>query len=158
MHKTRVYVDTSVFGGAADEEFSEHSRRFFQRVENGDFLLVTSSEVIRELRDAPQIVRELFASMLDVGMESAPIDSEVEALAEAYVDAGVLGRASRSDALHVAAATVAETDVIVSWNFKHIVNYGRIRKYNAVNALKLYRPIEIRSPSELYHDDESEDL
>ena len=86
-------------------------------------------------------------------LEDASISEEVLALAEAYVGGGVLDAASRADALHVAAATVSEADVIVSWNFKHIVNYERIRKYNAVNVLNGYRAIEIRSPSEMTHGD-----
>jgi hypothetical protein len=46
----------------------------------------------------------------------------------------------------------------VSWNFRHIVNYDRIARYNAVNVLNGYRPIEIRSPAEVAYGDETEDL
>jgi len=82
------------------------------------------------------------------------VDPEVEALADAYVLARVIGQASRADAIHVAAATFAEADMILSWNFKHIVNFNRIGKYNAVNVLNGYKAIEIRSPAEVVHDDE----
>lgn len=50
-------------------------------------------------------------------MESVPIDAAVEALAEAYLAAGILSRRWRGDAIHVAAATVACADLILSWNF-----------------------------------------
>jgi hypothetical protein len=53
---------------------------------------------------------------------------------DAYVAGGVLGKTSRSDAIHVATATVAEADLIVSWNFKHIVNYNRIHKTRETSA------------------------
>ena len=89
---------------------------------------------------------------------TVPVSPDAEKLADAYVAAGVLGKASRADGLHVAAATVAGADLIVSWNFKHIVNYNRIRRYNAVNALNGYRSLEIRSPAEVAYDDENEDL
>ena len=62
------------------------------------------------------------------------------------------------DALHVAAATVARADLILSWNFKHIVNYQRIRRFNGVNALEGYVAIEIRSPLELGDEIENEDV
>ena len=61
-----------------------------------------------------------------------------------------------NDAGHVAAATVAGADLIVSWNFRHIVHYDKIRAYNAVNLLHGYREIEIRSPLEVI-DYEGED-
>lgn len=153
MHKVRVYVDTSVFGGAEDVEFAAPTRQFFERVKNGEFVLVVSAEVLRELRGAPDAVRNVLAGVPDDCLEDASISEEVISLAQAYVSGGVLDKASLADALHVAAATVSEADVIVSWNFKHVVNYERIRKYNAVNALNGYRTIEIRSPSEMTHGD-----
>ena len=38
------------------------------------------------------------------------------------------------DATHVAAATVAKADAVVSWNFKHIVRLDKIKAYNEVEA------------------------
>lgn len=149
MRRIRVYADTSVFGGAVDEEFSQSSRPFFERLGRGEFVLLVSTETLRELSSAPTMVREVLQRIAEEYMESVSVGTEVEALAEAYMSAGILGRASRSDAIHVAAATVAEADLIVSWNFRHIVNLDRIAKYNAVNVLNGYRPIEIRSPAEV---------
>jgi len=74
------------------------------------------------------------------------------ALAQAYIDAGILSSSRMADAIHVAAATVARADLILSWNFRHIVNYDRIRKFNGVNALNGYPPIEIYSPLEVNDD------
>jgi predicted nucleic acid-binding protein len=153
---TRVYIDTSVFGGILDEEFAEATGRFFERATRGEFSLIVSTSVMLELRSAPQSVRDEFERI--GGITELPVSPDVERLADAYLAAGVLGTASRADALHVAAATVAGADLIVSWNFKHIVNYSRIRKYNAVNALNGYRSIEIRSPAEVAYDDQSEDV
>lgn len=55
----------------------------------------------------------------------------------------------------MALAVVNNCDVLVSWNFKHIVNLGRIRLFNAVNLEKGYRPIEIRSPKEILVDEKN---
>jgi hypothetical protein len=38
---------------------------------------------------------------------------------------------------------------LVSWNFKHIVNYDKIRLFNSVNLKLGYPEIDIRSPQEL---------
>jgi hypothetical protein len=81
-----------------------------------------------------------------------------------YVDTSVIGGCGDgalspnmiADAQHIAVATVARVDVLVSWNFKHIVNLGRIRRYNSVNLREGYALLEIRSPQEVLQD-ESED-
>ena len=54
-----------------------------------------------------------------------------------------------TDGLHIAIATIAEVDVVVSWNFKHIVNFNKIRLFNAVNLEMGYKPIQIYSPREV---------
>jgi len=155
MRRIRVYVDTSVFGGVNDDEFAEPSRRFLARLKRGEFTAVISTELLRELGSAPMTVKKELDDIPDELLENAPVDYRVEALADAYVAGGVLGEASRSDAIHVATATVAEADLIVSWNFKHIVNYNRIRKYNAINVLQGFRPIEVLSPAEMAYGDET---
>jgi len=158
MRKLRVYLDTSVFGGVCDEEFAGASDRFFQAVLAGKYTVVFSEETVRELGDAPQAVKSLLDRIPADCMERVAMGFEVEALAQAYVSAGVVSQGNQSDALHVAAATVARADLILSWNFRHIVNYSRIRGYNGVNALNGYPPIEIHSPLEIEHGDEGEDV
>ena len=76
-------------------------------------------------------------------------------LAQTYTAAGVLAPAMENDALHVAAATVAKADVILSWNFKHIVNFNRILKFNGVNIMNGYLQLHIHSPLEMTYDDEN---
>jgi len=154
MRMVRVYVDTSVFGGGSDIEFAEPTRRFLTRLKQGDFTVIVSAELLRELAFAPPAVRKELEVIPAHLLENVTIDDRVESLANAYVAAGILGMASRSDAIHVAAATVAAADLIVSWNFKHIVNYSRIHKYNAINILQGYKPIEILSPAEVAYGDE----
>ena len=69
-----------------------------------------------------------------------------------------VARRARPDAVHVAAATVAQADLILSWNFEHIVRYDRIRKFNGVNAIQGYRVLDIRSPLEIDYDGEDQDI
>jgi hypothetical protein len=88
-------------------------------------------------------------------IEPILLTAEVKDLAEDYVRSGVLGATFADDATHVAAATVAGADLIVSWNFRHIVNYNRIRGFNAVNIRNGYRNITILSPMEVIDVDEA---
>jgi len=70
-------------------------------------------------------------------------------LATEYITKNVVGKTSFVDCLHIAPATINQADLLVSWNFKHIVNIKRIRGYNSINVENGYENLEIRSPSYL---------
>ena len=124
--KVRIYVDASVVGGCEDDEFAEHSVRLMECFVRGDFVLVVSDLTVQELAAAPEEVRKRLASVPEAHIETLQLDAEARELAEAYIAAGVLTAQMRADAQHIAIATVARVDVLVSWNFKHIVNLQRI--------------------------------
>ena len=144
----RAYVDTSVFGGVHDKEFREGSERFFRAVRAGVFTIFSSEPLSLEIARAPQRVRDTFDEHQRFA-EPLPRTEEADDLADAYILAKVLPPASRVDALHVALASVAHADIVVSWNFKHLVQLRRIRAFHAVNVLHGYPMIEIRSPLEV---------
>ena len=148
MRKLRVFVDTSVFGGCFDEEFECHSRHFFDEVRTGLYRIVVSQTVLDELKAAPEQIK-VFVSKLMGFVEVVELDAEIEALRDAYMDAGIVGKSSLDDAEHIATASIAGVDLVVSWNFKHIVHFDKIRGYNAINMLKGYSGIDIRSPAEV---------
>ena len=143
-----VYADTSVYGGVFDEEFDEASVAFFDAVKAGEFSLFVSEVVSRELDYAPEQVSAFFQRMLPQAY-MIMITEEAIALQQEYISEGVVTQKSLDDALHVALATVAGCDMIVSWNFKHIVNFKKIPLFNAVNTLNGYKPIAIYSPLEV---------
>jgi predicted nucleic acid-binding protein len=155
MHRLRIYVDTSVFGGVFEEQFSFFSRRFFEQVNDGRYSALISTITYDELQKAPNNVRHILEQLPVGSVEEIDINTEVEELAKAYIAAGALAPSMENDALHVAAAVVAKADAILSWNFKHIVNFNRIQKFNGVNVLNGYSQIAIHSPLELAHDDDN---
>jgi hypothetical protein len=53
-------------------------------------------------------------------------------------------------------ATVHGVRLIVSWNFKHLVNVRREDGFNAVNILHGWPPVRIISPKEIIYADQSE--
>jgi predicted nucleic acid-binding protein len=77
------------------------------------------------------------------------LTEEAVMLGDTYIADNVVGKTSREDCFHIALATKYKADVLVSWNFKHIVNVMRIRGYNAVNIKLGYSTIDIRSPKEI---------
>jgi hypothetical protein len=151
--KLRIYTGTSVLGGCEDEEFAEHSVRLLDSFVRGERVLVLSSLTVQELAAAPMEVRGRLASVPEVHVEMLQLDAEARELAEAYIAAAVLSPRMRADAQHIAIATVGRVDVLVSWNFRHIVNLERIHGYNSVNLRKSYPMIEIRTPREVLSDE-----
>jgi hypothetical protein len=111
--------------------------------------LVLSDLTLAELEGAPSQVREVLQSVPEDMLEAVTFDAEASDLAQEYLAAGVIGAAHLEDARHIATATVQRVDVLVSWNFRHIVNLDRIRGYNSMNLRLGYAFLEIRSPQEV---------
>jgi len=155
MRPLRVYADTSVFGGVFDEEFALPSRAFFEQVRAYRFELISSALVVDELAEAPVQVSE-FLQGLAGHVQIHSIPGEAVELRNAYLAAGVVGRASRDDAQHVALATILDCWTIVSWNFRHIVHAQKIPLYNGVNKAHGYREIAIHTPQEVIEYEEEE--
>jgi hypothetical protein len=125
MKTLRIYLDTPVFGGFLDDEFADESQALFDLIRAGRFVLVISEVLLEELAAAPEAVQNVLAGLPTDYIEFLQNSLEIQRLRDAYLTEGILGPASRSDAEHVASASVAEVDFIVSWNFKHIVHYEK---------------------------------
>jgi len=147
MKKLRIYVDTSVFGGCFDDEFSNASLQLFEAFKNSAHIPVISEVTLGELENAPQQVKKQLITLKSV--EVISITHEMEALAKKYIHENIVTEKYAGDALHIAAATITNADVLVSWNFKHIVNLKKINAFNAVNLKEGYGSLEIRTPQEV---------
>jgi hypothetical protein len=111
-----------------------------------------------ELENAPEHVRSLWQSLVPFA-ESVDVTPMARALQGAYLASGVVGKSSADDALHVAVATTAGCALIVSWNFRHIVHFDKIRLYNEVNVKQGRSEIAIYSPREVIaYEDENKDI
>jgi hypothetical protein len=148
MKRLQVYVDTSVFGGCFDHEFAEWSNALMDDFRSDRCGLVVSDVTAGEVAMAPEPIRELFSELIETA-SVLHVTSEVMELLGAYESHGILGPRFRNDMLHIAVATVAEVDVVVSWNFKHIVRLDKIRLFNGVNLELGYRSLSIYSPREV---------
>ncbi len=153
---TRLYFDTSVFGGVYDEEFEKISTLLFEKVKLGQIICVYSDLSETELQNAPQNVREFFADLPKEHMQFVEVTEEAYELAQKYLDEKVVGQISADDCRHIATATINKVDILVSWNFKHIVNVFKIRGYNSINLRCGYAQLDIRSPKEIvYNEDDN---
>lgn len=149
MKKQRIYLDTSVFGGYFDDEFEIWTKPLFERINDGEFTILISTMLDEELEFAPSRIKNLLANMNDSFTEFLKDKDEAISLATEYIEENVVGKTSYADCLHIALATIYQADILVSWNFKHIVNVERIRGYNSINLKNGYKQLDIRSPREL---------
>ena len=145
----RVHIDTSVIGGCLDDEFRKWSLRLMKEFAAGGKTAVISDVTMRELARGPAAVRAVLDPIPESAFERVVLDDEARHLARAYLADKVVAPDDARDAQHIAVATIARVDVLVSWNFKHIVNFRRIRLYNSVNLRQGYGIIDIRSPREV---------
>ncbi len=149
-----LYVDTSVIGGYFDVEFEKETRILFNNIENQKYDIMYSSVTEDELLNAPEQVRNLLTAIPNYLIKRVDLTEEAVKLADTYIIEGVVGKTSREDCFHIALATINKADILVSWNFRHIVNIFRIRGYNAVNLKLGYSQIDIRSPKEIITNEE----
>ncbi len=149
MKTLRIYVDTSVLGGCFDSEFAPWSNGLIEDFRRSWFKPVLSEVTAAEVQQAPEPVQALHTELLAINPEVLPVTTEVLALVAAYQARGVLGPRFRNDMLHIGVATAGEVDVLVSWNFRHIVRLDKIRLFNAVNVELGYKTLTIYSPREV---------
>lgn len=150
--KLHLYIDTSVIGGCLDKEFSEFSIKLINEFKRGNKILTISDLTLSELESAPDEVREVLKQIPENHKEYLFLDEEAKILAEKYIKERAVSKNFLIDAQHIALATINKVDILVSWNFKHIVNIRRIQLYNSINLKYGYSLLEIRSPREVLNE------
>jgi hypothetical protein len=148
--KVRLYLDTSVVSARVDNRLPERMQatgEFWGRL--ADYEVAVSELTVREInatvdpalrQEMQRFIREF--EVLSIGPDSRGLSQE-------YVRRGVFSPATLDDALHVALAVVSRRDVLVSWNFRHLVNRRRRALINEVNIQLGFPTIEIVAPPEL---------
>ncbi|MDQ3020080.1 MAG: PIN domain protein [Bacteroidota bacterium] len=149
MKKQKVYLDTSVIGGCFDLEFKEDSNKIIELIKLDIYEGVISSITIDELEDAPDYVKEI---LNEVDFNILFLNEDVISLAKKYLNEKIISEKYKSDCQHIAIATIFNVDVLISWNFKHIVNLNKIKQFNLINLKEGYKQLEIRSPKELIYE------
>jgi hypothetical protein len=146
----RVYVDSSVVSGMFDKnDHPEKTEPFWKAVFSGRICVVLSDVLDDEIKGAPDNVQEFYRSIPEHHVERIVSTTESDTLAERYIKAGILTINHRTDCKHVALATVANVDVLISWNTKHIANDNRIRYFNTASIGFGCDAIRIQTPNNL---------
>ncbi len=145
----RVYLDTSVVGGCFDREFAIWSLALVEDFRAGRLRPLVSTLLAAELEQAPAAVRALHLELIALAEPALTLGDEAFDLADRYRAHRIVPERYQNDMLHIALATVGLADVVVSWNFRHIVRFDKIRQFNAVNLEAGYKPVAIHSPREV---------
>ena len=147
MKQLRVYIENSVIGGYFDTVFEEATKKLFEKFRDGEYQAIISTHTYGELNNgAPENVK---SNLETISYKKFDITEEMMYLTQKYMDEKIVSEQYRSDALHIAIATVLGVDVLVSWNFKHIANLNKIKLFNSVNLKEGYKLLEIRTPWEV---------
>jgi predicted nucleic acid-binding protein len=148
--KLRLYLDTSVISAYVDDRMPERRRataEFWNRLP--EFDVSVSELTVTEVRATREVVPQWRMDELIAPFEVLPVTDEARELARAYARRGVFSPSTLDDALHVAVAVVTRRDLLVSWNFRHLVNRQRRAQVNEVSISLGYPTIEIIAPPEL---------
>ncbi|MGH8070463.1 MAG: PIN domain-containing protein [Candidatus Entotheonellia bacterium] len=148
--KLRIYFDTSVFSAYFDDQVTDRQHQteeFWMRLD--EFEAATSELAREELAQTPDPTRRAQLLALLTGFTIYSLTDEIKQLARQYIKANVFTPTMFNDALHVAAAVLTRQDILVSWNFKHLVNRRRRARINDVNISSGLPTLEILAPPEV---------
>lgn len=145
----KLYLDTSVPNAYLDEKNSyrqELTIKFWSKIKEHDvFISDLVIEEISAVKDE-KLRKDLLNLIENFGLLYAKSE-KVKTLAELYISAEIIPAKYIEDAIHIAVTTINSLDILVSWNFEHIVKLKTKREVNAVNILYGYDPIEIIEPA-----------
>ncbi len=158
MKKLRLYLDTSVISHLLADDTPDKmkdSLKLWDSCINNEYEIFISDVVINEIKRCAEPKRsQMLDKMRLIEFQILPATDEANELADEYIRGGVLKEKSLDDCLHIAYAVVNNCDIIVSWNFKHLVNFKTIDKVRIVNAINRYKEISIISPTMLIEEDD----
>ena len=151
MKKQKIYLDTSIISYLFADDTPEKkadTEKLWEILKIEKYEIFLSERVLSELVNCSEPKKNLMIKRLgEISYETLVMSSEVEMLTKAYLKNNVLSAKSTSDCEHIAFAVVAGCGIIVSWNFKHLVNLKTINGVRFVNSVNNYAEIAIVSPS-----------
>jgi len=157
MRKQKIYLETTLFNYYFDTDRDAHADtvKLFKEIAKGKFEAYTSIAVLEELKKAPVEKRDAMLALVDeYGITTLQVTEEAERLADIYVSKGIIPLKYETDSVHIAVATVNDLDLIVSLNFRHIVNPETKYTTRLEDIKNGYRSAEIVSPMEVIEYDE----
>jgi len=152
----KIYIDTSVLNFYFADDFpleKTFTCRLFDAVRQGYYEAYISSTVLEEINAAEEEIREKLLSLVkDYELKVLVLNEEVENLAMEYISEGVIPEKYAEDAYHIAFTVINNLDILISWNFDHIVKLKTKKMVNGISYLKGLKVIEICTPGEVEYE------
>ena len=154
MKKLKLYLDTSVISHLKAEDASDKMAstiKLWDEIKSNKYDVYISEMVTSEIEDCSEPKRTILFSFLDkINYNEIIIDDEIKKLSSKYIIENILSEKCKDDAIHIAAASVHNCDIIISWNFKHMVRFKTISGINGINRYMGYsNEIQILPPDSI---------
>ena len=148
-----LYLDSSIFGHSANEravKFYANANKLLEQVDLGLFMGYISDTVLDEVNAAPGWIKVKVQGKIDeCELLLLNVTKEIKKPADEYITEGIVPSAKRPDALHIATAVVNGLDMLVSYNYEHLVKPEVEEGVNKINKKRGYSTIRIVSPEEI---------
>jgi predicted nucleic acid-binding protein len=152
----KIYIESSVFNfyfADNDPEKQRDTVKLFEEIRQGKYVPYTSAAVLQELLRCSEPKQSLMTDLLNrYAIQMLPASNEADALADVYVEEGIIPLKYRTDGIHIAITAINNLDFIVSYNFKHIVKRKTIEMTEIINYREGYKKVGIYSPTEVIED------
>jgi predicted nucleic acid-binding protein len=158
MRSLKLYLETTVFNFIFAEDSPDKRQdviKLFDEISQGKYIPYTSDYVLQELLKAEEPKKTKMVDLLNkYEVKLLTPDKNAENLADKYVTENIIPIKYRMDGIHIAMATINNLDIIVSYNFQHIVKLKTIIGTESINLREGYKRIGIYSPTEVIENDE----
>lgn len=153
MNIPKIYLETSAinfFYADDSPEKQVETLLLFKEIKAGKWDAYTSYAVTKEIKAASKQTRKMLGRVIDkYNITILSANEKITKLANIYIKEGVIPQKHLLDAIHIAAASYYEMDIIISWNFQHIVKHKTKLMTNEINLRENYKTISISSPKEV---------
>jgi predicted nucleic acid-binding protein len=137
------------------KEKMQDTLQLWELFQEGVYDVYISDIVLREIDGCNEEKLNILLEYLDqIRYTIVETNEQTVELAEKFIDFGILKQKSFDDCQHIAAAILAGCDIIISWNFKHIVNVKTVKGVKVITTLEGYKDLLIYPPTALLEEGE----
>lgn len=151
MRKQKIYLDTSVISHLDQRDAPDKmadTLLLWEEIKQGLYDVAISQITLDEVGANKAEKRNLLLNYLaEIDYTFVELSPEINAYADKLIDADILTMKSHDDCLHIASAVASNCDILLSWNFKHILRVKTINGVRSISAILGYKGIDIIPPS-----------
>ena len=162
MRKLKIYLDTSVISHLDQQdapELMKQTQELWEILKTNKYDIILGAIDFQEIDDCDEEKKEILYSYLgEIDFDVTEKTEEIDELANEIIEQGILKKQNMDDCIHIATAILTDCDIIVSWNFKHMVNVDTINGIRKITFAKRYNTIiDIYPPNLLLKGEDEND-